>query len=69
MARSRGPPPRSPTSSRRSNRYQMLGNLCPRHHHRVHDDRYDIVDHADGTWDLRAPASREGRPPPHQAAA
>ena len=49
--------------------YQMLGNLCPRHHHLVHDDGYDIVDHADGTWDLRAPAARAGRAPPGQAAA
>jgi len=49
--------------------YQVLGNLCPRHHHLVHDDGYEIVAHADGTWDLRAPASGEGRAPPHQAAA
>ena len=35
--------------------YRELGNLCPRHHHLVHDEGYEIVVHADGTWDLRAP--------------
>ena len=35
--------------------YPELGNLCPRHHHLVHDEGYEIVVHDDGTWDLRAP--------------
>ncbi len=35
--------------------YRELGNLCPRHHHLVHDEGYEIVVDADGTWDLRAP--------------
>ncbi len=35
--------------------YPLLGNVCPRHHHLVHDQGFDIVVHDDGTWDLRAP--------------
>ena len=49
--------------------YPELGNLCPRHHHLVHDEGHEIVVDADGTWDLRALGSREGRAPPDQAAA
>jgi len=49
--------------------YRELGNLCPRHHHLVHDEGYEIVVDSDDTWDLRAPARREGRAPPGQAAA
>ncbi|MFO7590771.1 MAG: hypothetical protein R6X23_07715, partial [Acidimicrobiia bacterium] len=49
--------------------YSELGNLCTRHHHLVHDDSYEIVVHDDSTWDLHAPAAREGRAPPDQAAA
>ena len=35
--------------------YPELGNVCPRHHHLVHDDGYEIVVEPDGRWDLRAP--------------
>ncbi|MFO7591367.1 MAG: HNH endonuclease signature motif containing protein [Acidimicrobiia bacterium] len=35
--------------------YQMLANLCSRHHHLVHDEGYEIVVDDDGSWDLRAP--------------
>ncbi|MFO7589322.1 MAG: hypothetical protein R6X23_00290 [Acidimicrobiia bacterium] len=49
--------------------YPELGNLCPRHHRLVHDEGHEIVVDADGTWDLCALGSREGRAPPDQAAA
>ncbi len=35
--------------------YKILGNLCVRHHHLVHDSGNEIVVEADGSWDLRAP--------------
>ena len=35
--------------------YEILGTLCPRHHHLVHDEGYEIVVDDDGSWDLRAP--------------
>jgi len=38
--------------------YEILGNLCARHHHLVHDESYAVVIDDNGTWDLRAPPGR-----------
>ena len=35
--------------------YRELGNLCPQHHDLVTHRGHQIIDHHDGTWDLRAP--------------
>jgi hypothetical protein len=44
-----------PFSETHHTRYSELGNACDQHHHLIHDCDYEIVDHADGTWSLRAP--------------
>lgn len=59
----------APFARSRRTSYRELGNLCARHHHLVHDEGYEIIVQSDGTWDLRAPARREDRAPPGQAAA
>ena len=35
--------------------YEVLGDTCPDHHHLIHDQSYEVIDHHDGTWSLRAP--------------
>ncbi|HUV10352.1 MAG TPA: hypothetical protein VMX12_05195, partial [Acidimicrobiia bacterium] len=45
--------------------YRELGNLCSRHHHLVHDEGYEIIVEADGSWDLHAPTqTADDRAPP-----
>jgi hypothetical protein len=44
-----------PFSETHHTRYSELGNACDQHHHLIHDLDYEILDHADGTWSLRAP--------------
>jgi hypothetical protein len=35
--------------------YKILGNLCPDHHYLDTHRGYEITEHDDGTWSLRAP--------------
>ncbi len=51
-------------------RYSELGNACDQHHHLIHDLQYEIEDHHDGTWSLRAPAhDAPAHDPPGEVAA
>jgi hypothetical protein len=38
--------------------YQILGDVCPDHHHLIHHCGYQIMDNHDGTWSLQPPGEQ-----------
>jgi hypothetical protein len=41
--------------------YEVLGDVCPDHHHLIHHAGYQIIDNHDGTWTLRPPSANHER--------
>jgi hypothetical protein len=41
--------------------YQILGDVCPDHHHLIHHRGYQIIDNHDGTWSLQPPHAEPQR--------
>jgi hypothetical protein len=41
--------------------YQVLGDVCPDHHHLIHHAGYQIIDNHDGTWTLQPPHTEPHR--------
>jgi hypothetical protein len=35
--------------------YDVLGDVCPQHHHLIHDLGHSVIDNGDGTWSLQPP--------------